>query len=387
MFRIGGAPRAMMAALVWGMASSALAAEGGAWSVSKSSGEVWITTTGADPVSLEQEEVLKPGDTIRTGRNGRVLLVRGEETILVAPNTVIGLPAEAKAGLSTTILQRAGSVLLEVEKRNVKHFEIETPYLAAVVKGTQFAVTVNAGSTSVEVRRGQVEVSDFKSGQIAQIVPGQTATAFAHGKPGLTLSGSGPFNPIEHGSPRASSIERIPVPKSGLSAPHNAGDGKLIHALGHADTNRAKSAAQLFDRQRAAGNMPAKRNVVHISAVLGEVRLNVHKATHGLAHGTETAGSVKRAGTVWSDAQTNVNATTTSSQGSNTNTNAAPTASPAASSASASMATGNAVSATASGNGNGNGATGNGKSNGNGNGNGNGNHGVGNGNGNGNAKH
>src|ERR1700740_3355092 len=191
--------------------SSALAADDGVWSVSKSSGDVWITTTGAAPASLTQEDALKPGDTIRTGRSGRVLLVRGEETILIAPNSVIGVPSEKKDGMMTTSLQQAVSILLEVEKRNVKHFEVETPYLAAVVKGTQFRVTVNAASTSVEVSRGQVEVSDFRSGQIAQVMPGQAATSFAHGKSGLSLSGTGTFNPIEQGKPRASSIESIPV--------------------------------------------------------------------------------------------------------------------------------------------------------------------------------
>jgi hypothetical protein len=67
---------------------------------------------------------------IRTGRNGRVLLERGEETILVAPNSVIGLPLEKKDGQSTTIVQQAGSILLEVEKRNVKHFEVEPPLIS-----------------------------------------------------------------------------------------------------------------------------------------------------------------------------------------------------------------------------------------------------------------
>ncbi len=383
MFRIAGLPRMMMAVLICGVASGACAAEDGIWSVGKSSGEVWITTRGASAVSLTQDENLKPGDTIRTGRTGRVLLRRGEETILVAPNTVVGLPAEAKDGLSTTILQQAGSILLDVEKRNVKHFEVETPYLAAVVKGTQFAVTVNASSTKVEVRRGQVEVADFKSGQIAQVVPGQTATAFANGKPGIALSGSGPFNPIEQGKPRASSIEQIRVPKSGLSVPRNAGDGKLIHALGDTDRNRSKATGQSIERQRAAGNASVKRNVLRISASLGEVRLNVHKATHGLAHGSETAGSVKRASTVWSDAKASMNAAA-ANQGSHADTNAASTANPAAASGvNSSISNGNAVSANASGNGNG--ATGNGKSNGNNS--GNANHGVGNGNGNGNSKH
>src|SRR5581483_1945403 len=138
-------------ALAVATASQVFAAEGGVWSISKSSGEVWLANGDVQQASLKAEDQLKPGDTIRTGRNGRVLLVRGEESILIAPNSVIGLPAEQKEGLSTTIVQKAGSILLEVEKKNVKHFEVETPYLAAVVKGTQLRVTVNASGATVDV--------------------------------------------------------------------------------------------------------------------------------------------------------------------------------------------------------------------------------------------
>src|SRR5260221_1383424 len=177
----------LAAVFVLASASSALAADDGAWTVSKSSGEVWLSSSGAQPASLTPEETLKPGDTVRTGRTGRVLLQRGAETMLISPNSVVGLPTEKKDGLATTILQQAGSILLEAEKRNVKHFEVETPYLAAVVRGTQFRITVNAASTTVDVTRGQVAVSDFRSGQIAQVMPGQHATTFAQGKAGLTL--------------------------------------------------------------------------------------------------------------------------------------------------------------------------------------------------------
>lgn len=113
MFGRVGVWRALLAALILGTPSGASGGENGVWSVSKATGEVWVATNGAQQVSLNQEEALKPGDTIRTGRNGRVLLVRGEETILISPNSVVGLPAEKKEGLSTTIIQRAGSILLE----------------------------------------------------------------------------------------------------------------------------------------------------------------------------------------------------------------------------------------------------------------------------------
>ncbi|WFU83749.1 FecR family protein [Bradyrhizobium sp. CIAT3101] len=307
---------AVMAALILGTAFGASAADDGVWSVSKSSGEVWLATSGAQQVSLNQQETLKPGDTIRTGRNGRVLLVRGEETILISPNSVVGVPAEKKDGLSTTIIQQAGSILLEVEKRNVKHFEVETPYLAAVVKGTHFSVTVGADSTKVGVLRGQVEVSDFKTGQIAQVMPGQVATAFEHGKPGLSLSGSGTLNPIEQGKPRASTIERIPVPKSGLSVPRNAANGHAIHALGAIDKGTRTAGVPAQSRQANETRAP-KAGVVRISSSLGEVKLNFHKVTHGLAHDTVAPGRVRNANastdTVWSDSKSSTTTTAANS--------------------------------------------------------------------------
>src|SRR3954465_14125859 len=225
--------RALATMFMLATASLAFAADGGDWTVHKSSGEVWLTGSDVQQASLKQEDVLKPGDPVRTGRTGRVLLKRGDEMILVSPNSVVGVPAQKKEGLSTTIKQQAGSILLDVEKRNVKHFEVETPYLAAVVKGTQFRVTVNAGKTTVDVVRGQVEVADFKTGQIAQVMAGQHATAFASGKTGLSLSGTGTFSPIEQGKPRAPSVEHVPVPPGGLPAPRGPRFGKAVQSTSH----------------------------------------------------------------------------------------------------------------------------------------------------------
>ena len=193
-----------------GMAQAGMAnAEDAAWQVAKSSGEVWVTTSGAQQVSLSADTKLKPGDNVRTGRNGRVLLTRGEERILLSPNSAIGVPSEKKGDLPTTITQQAGSILLDVEKKNVRHFEVETPYLAAVVKGTQFRVTVEKGRSRVEVLRGQVQVADFKSGQNVLVLPGQAARTSANGAGGLQMSGKGRFNAIEQGTPRQSTVRAI----------------------------------------------------------------------------------------------------------------------------------------------------------------------------------
>jgi hypothetical protein len=249
-------------------ASAQESAQGGTWQVSKSSGEVWITTAAVQKAALTAGSSLAVGDNITTGANGRVLLTRGAETILVSPNSSIGIP-EKKGELSTTITQRAGTILLEVEKRNVKHFEVETPYLAAVVKGTQFRVSVDGTGTKVNVLRGQVEVADFKSGQYAMVLPGQNARVAANGSSGLKLGGAGKLNPILRGNPRTPSV--TPLSPVRASAPAAAGH----HATLNGNTNRMR-----------------------ISSALGEVRLDVHRVTHGLAREANAARGASR-DTTW----------------------------------------------------------------------------------------
>ncbi|HEY7843523.1 MAG TPA: hypothetical protein VID30_07590, partial [Bradyrhizobium sp.] len=251
-------------------------------------------------------------------------------------------------------------------------------------------------------------VSDFKSGQIAQVMPGQVATSFANGKAGLSLSGSGIFNPIEQGRPRASSIERIPVPKSGLPAPH-VGDGKLIHAVAPVDASSSKLANASTQQQPASESRSVSKNVVHISTALGEVRLNVNKATHGLAHGAPEGALVRNASrdttsnTVWNDnkssvstasaiGQTGSNASGGNGSGNGGGSTASAVATTTAAAATTVGTTVAAVDGTVSDVVSGtsgvvNAAVGNGKGLGKALGLGNGNGGVGNGNGNGNAKH
>lgn len=219
--------------------TGALADEGG-WRVGKVSGEVWFGQPGVQAVALTRDSVLEAGGTVRTGQDGRVLLTRGAETILVSPNTSIALSKDSARSM-TTVLQQAGSILLDVEKRNHRHFEIATPHLAAVVKGTKFNVIVDDFGSRVGVRQGEVEVTDYASGQHVLLRPDQQASVSLQGPGGITLGGSGKMNPVRQGTPRTSPVRTTTI-SAGLRTGIPAVDGERTAASATAPAGSAERA-------------------------------------------------------------------------------------------------------------------------------------------------
>ncbi len=185
-------------------ASAAAAAD---WSVARSSGEVWIASGGVQRVALSNGMTLPAGGALGTGQNGRVMLVNGHDTMTIGPNSVVSIPSSANSSGFTTVLQQAGVAEFDVEKQSASHFAVETPYLAAVVKGTHFTVGAYQDGGSVDVQRGVVEVTDLKSGLKTDVFAGQRATVAAGG--GLNVSGSGTHAAIEQGSPRPPLLDRL----------------------------------------------------------------------------------------------------------------------------------------------------------------------------------
>lgn len=113
------------------------------------------------------------GQKVRTGSDGRVELVRGAEVIELDPGTQIEL--HEGQGNITSVEMTSGQMVADVERRNVQHFSVQTPYLAAVVKGTRFRVAVGGGSASVSVDRGTVQVQDTVNDLVVDIGRGQEA--------------------------------------------------------------------------------------------------------------------------------------------------------------------------------------------------------------------
>ncbi len=182
-------------------------AEADPWHVAQSSGSVWFGSDTAQLVSLGPTADVPGGATVMTGEGARAFLVRGSQTMLVGPNTVITLPDGDSHGI-TTVLERAGEVTFDVDRQTVKHFAVETPYLAAVVKGTKFTVHVDEHGATVAVERGLVGIQDLATGDTVDTPAGQTAQVDRQSAE-LTVSGSGPRPVIQPGNPRAPLVDGL----------------------------------------------------------------------------------------------------------------------------------------------------------------------------------
>ena len=255
-------------------------AQEASWRVSKVSGQAWLEPVQATPVAVTNEMTVPPGQTIRTGQSGRLLLTRGGQSILVSPNTSLTLPA-ASDGPQSRVQQQIGSILLEVDKREADHFEVQTPFLAAVVKGTQFRVTVSATGADVEVIEGRVHVLDYRSGDSATVGRDQSAGVALADRPGLRLGGNRPLPLIEPGLRRQSPFPALPVGPHGLqpvvaSADQPAQDGR--NALGPHASSPAANDTQGTPPGKRAGD-DNKRNAGAKPADTGE-------AASGAAAGT-----------------------------------------------------------------------------------------------------
>lgn len=128
-------------------------------------------------IPLQRGAAVLDGQSVRTGADGRIDLTRGAEVVQLSPSTQIVL--NEGASKMTRIDMSSGMITADVERQNVQHFSVQTPYLAAVVKGTRFSVSVAGDAARVEVDRGTVQVQDTINDLVVNVVRGQEAQVSA----------------------------------------------------------------------------------------------------------------------------------------------------------------------------------------------------------------
>jgi hypothetical protein len=204
------------------------------WVVTQLTGDARVVHPGAQPASLEVNKQLAPGDTLMTGPTGRATLVRGGDYIIVAPRSELRLPSTPQPSGFTRVIQNLGTLLFKVQHTGIPHFAVDTPMLAAVVKGTTFTVVVDGQRSAVQVLQGVVQVSAMDGGMSRMVAGGRTVFV-NHDRPRMLLDADRPAAPTKAPSSTSVSVSAAgesPLPaiaaltgglvRADLSAPQSA---------------------------------------------------------------------------------------------------------------------------------------------------------------------
>src|SRR5436305_3278748 len=116
-------------------------AQGPAWHVSEVSGDVRIVEGGrAHPAP--RGAVVPAGAIVATAPGARAVLVRAHDYVIVSPASRVRVPTLQQQGGSGLIqmITDAGTAMFRIQHKSAPHLGVQTPYLAAVVKGTVFIV-------------------------------------------------------------------------------------------------------------------------------------------------------------------------------------------------------------------------------------------------------
>lgn len=184
---------------------SALAAAQGEWSVANAGKQVMVTMDNQTWSPLRKGDAVPNGAWISTGPVGRAQLIRGKESVTFKPNTLASVTTRGFFFRKTEVLQQSGELELQIEKRMRPHTSVQTPFLAAVVKGTRFTVSVGRRDARVNVNEGLVEVTSFSSGERSNLKPGQSARV---GAGGMQVAGKTATPSISRVDPPA---QRVPA--------------------------------------------------------------------------------------------------------------------------------------------------------------------------------
>tara|TARA_R110002167_G_scaffold278723_10_gene484612 strand:- start:22 stop:1413 length:1392 start_codon:yes stop_codon:yes gene_type:complete len=167
---------------------AALAQAGtGPWTLQDVSGNVSIATPGEPARPARAGEVLSANAVVSTSADGRAVVARGRDRATMAAGSALAVADTGTGSLFTRVVQRLGTVLFQVEKTPETDFEVQTPYLAATVKGTTFTVTVRSEGAAVHVTDGAVQVATRDNAQRVLLRPGQSGSVSSEPGAGIEV--------------------------------------------------------------------------------------------------------------------------------------------------------------------------------------------------------
>jgi hypothetical protein len=144
-------------------------------SVTAVAGQVDVTMAG-EAVTVERDATVLLPARIVTGHDGTLGLTQAGTNITVSSDTDIEIPAEAVDGnLVARLVQHRGNVFYDVAPRDIGKLRVETPFLVAVIKGTQFNVAVGDDRTTISLFEGSLELRTPDDSNVFELNAGEIA--------------------------------------------------------------------------------------------------------------------------------------------------------------------------------------------------------------------
>jgi hypothetical protein len=113
---------------------------------------------------------------VSTGADGAIKLRQNKTTIALAANTALELLAGTEPGAPIhRVVQNQGSAFYDIAKRESSRLRVETPYLVAVIKGTQFNVTTSDDASTISLFEGRLQIEAPGTGDVVDLHAGQIA--------------------------------------------------------------------------------------------------------------------------------------------------------------------------------------------------------------------
>jgi hypothetical protein len=135
---------------------------------------------------------------------------------------------EVPGGPIDRIQQPRGNAFYDVGKRGSRKLRVETPFLVAVVKGTQFNVAAREDATTIALFEGQLEIRSADETDVVDIVAGEIASRHRSeqdiGVIKMDESRSGPAPAVPPGAEGGE--HAAPAPRA---EPVEEGDAYLAH--------------------------------------------------------------------------------------------------------------------------------------------------------------
>lgn len=130
--------------------------------------ESWQSVEPGATLAIPVEFQTGPGASARVSESGTSFDISANSRLALSGD------GEKSDGMVTRVKQWLGTVFYDVE-RQPDRFKVQTPYLVATVKGTQFTIVTTDTSSFVTLKEGSLEVVDLNSGDTRLLKPGDIA--------------------------------------------------------------------------------------------------------------------------------------------------------------------------------------------------------------------